>query len=82
MYAHTLDPKTAPGFLIQHGTVDTTVPLGSSREFAETVTKYIGKDKVSFEIFEGATHENERFFEEKNCKHIIEFFDKYLKPKK
>ena len=82
MYAHTLDPKTAPGFLIQHGTVDTTVPLGSSKEFAETVTKYIGKDKVSFEIFEGATHENERFFEEKNCKHIIEFFDKYLKPKK
>ncbi len=82
MYAHTLDPKTAPGFLIQHGTVDTTVPLGSSREFAETVTKYIGKDKVSFEIFEGATHENERFFEEKNCKHIIELFDKYLKPKK
>ena len=82
MYAHTLDPKTAPGFLIQHGTVDTTVSLGSSREFAETVTKYIGKDKVSFEIFEGATHENERFFEEKNCKHIIEFFDKYLKPKK
>ena len=82
MYAHTLDPKTAPGFLIQHGTVDTTVPLGSSREFAETVTKYIGKDKVVFEIFEGATHENARFFEEKNCKHIIEFFDKYLKPKK
>ena len=82
MYAHTLDPKTAPGFLIQHGTVDTTVPLGSSREFAETVTKCIGKDKVSFEIFEGATHENERFFEEKNCKRIIEFFDKYLKPKK
>ncbi len=82
MYAHTLDPKTAPGFLIQHGTVDTTVPLGSSREFAETVTKYIGKDKVVFEIFEGATHENARFFEEKNVKHIIEFFDKYLKPKK
>ena len=82
MYAHTLDPKTAPGFLIQHGTKDTTVPLASSKEFADTVTKYIGKDKVTFEIFEGATHENERFFEEKNCKHIIEFFDKYLKPKK
>ena len=42
----------------------------------------IGKDKVVFEIFEGATHENARFFEEKNVKHIIEFFDKYLKPKK
>ena len=82
MYAHTLDPKTAPGFLIQHGTADNVVPIGSSKEFADTVAKYIGKDKVIFESFDGAAHEDGRFFDEKNSKRVIEFLDKYLKPAK
>ena len=85
MYAHTLDPKTAPAFLIQHGTADNVVPIGSSKEFAETVAKYIGKDKVIFEgagFFDGAAHEDGRFFDEKNSKRVIEFLDKYLKPAK
>ena len=82
MYAHTLDPKTAPAFLIQHGTKDNVVPIGSSKEFAETVAKYIGKDKVIFETFDGAGHEDGRFFDEKNSKRVIEFLDKYLKPAK
>ncbi len=85
MYAHTLDPKTAPGFLIQHGTKDNVVPIGSSKEFAETVAKYIGKDKVIFEgagFFDGCGHEDGRFFDEKNSKRVIEFLDKYLKPAK
>ena len=82
MYAHTLDPKTAPGFLIQHGTRDNVVPIGSSKEFAETVAKYIGDEKAIFESFEGAAHEDGRFFDEKNSKRVIEFLDKYLKPAK
>ena len=85
MYAHTLDPKTAPAFLIQHGTKDNVVPIGSSKEFAETVAKYIGKDKVIYEgagFFDGAGHEDGRFFDEKNSKRVIEFLDKYLKPAK
>jgi acetyl esterase/lipase len=85
MYAHTLDPKTAPGFLIQHGTKDNVVPIGSSKEFAETVAKYIGKDKVIYEgagFFDGCGHEDGRFFDEKNSKRVIEFLDKYLKPAK
>ena len=85
MYAHTLDPKTAPAFLIQHGTKDNVVPIGSSKEFAETVAKYIGKDKVIFEgagFFDGCGHEDGRFFDEKNSKRVIEFLDKYLKPAK
>ena len=85
MYAHTLDPKTAPAFLIQHGTKDNVVPIGSSKEFAETVAKYIGKDKVIYEgagFFDGCGHEDGRFFDEKNSKRVIEFLDKYLKPAK
>ena len=85
MYAHTLDPKTAPAFLIQHGTKDNVVPIGSSKEFAETVAKYIGKDKVIYEgagLFDGCGHEDGRFFDEKNSKRVIEFLDKYLKPAK
>ena len=82
MYAHTLDPKTAPAFLIQHGTADNVVPIGSSKEFRDTVAKYIGDEKAIFESFEGAAHEDGRFFDEKNSKRVIEFLDKYLKPAK
>jgi acetyl esterase/lipase len=82
MYAHTLDPKTAPAFLIQHGTADNVVPIGSSKEFRDTVAKYIGDEKAIFESFEGAAREDGRFFDEKNSKRVIEFLDKYLKPAK
>jgi len=82
MYAHTLDKKTAPAFLIQHGTADNVVPIGSSKEFRDTVAKYVGDDKAIFESFEGAAHEDGRFFDEKNSKRVIEFLDKYLKPAK
>ena len=81
-YIHLLDPKTAPAFLIQHGTQDTLVPIGSSKEFAERLTARLGKDKVTLEILEGAAHEDARFFDEKNSKRIIEFLDNWLKPGK
>jgi len=37
---------------------------------------------VIFESFDGAAHEDGRFFDEKNSKRVIEFLDKYLKPAK
>ncbi|GEM_PF-1150273 len=80
-YAHLLDPKTAPAFLIQHGTQDTLVPIGSSKQFADDLIKVIGKEKVIMETLDGAAHEDGRFFDEKNSKRVIEFLDKYLKVK-
>jgi len=80
-YVPTLDPKTAPAFLIQHGTADTVVPDGASKDFHKALVARIGKEKAIYESFEGAAHEDGRFFDEKNSKRIIEFLDKYLKVK-
>jgi acetyl esterase/lipase len=68
-----------PIFFIQHGSVDKLVPTQQSIEFAEKLTAILGKEKVIFEVLEGANHGGKQFEEPQNLTKIIAFLDKYLK---
>jgi len=71
--------KSSPAFFIQHGTMDTNIPITQSEDFAKALQQVIGKDKVVFEKIEGAGHWGDQFETEENLNKIFDFLDKYLK---
>jgi acetyl esterase/lipase len=68
-----------PVFFIQHGSMDKLVPTQQSIEFAEKLTTVLGKDKITFEVLEGANHGGVQFETAENLKKVMTFLDKYLK---
>lgn len=74
-YIDALDPP----FYIQHGTVDTNIPITQSINFGTKLASAIGASKVTFEKIEGAAHGGSGFTADANVAKIFAFLDKYLK---
>jgi acetyl esterase/lipase len=68
-----------PYFLIQHGSIDQSVPLQQSQIFVARLEQVAGKEKVIFEIKRGLCHADPGFETEDNVDHILDFIDEHLK---
>lgn len=68
-----------PPFFIQHGTMDTNIPVTQSENFANALRKVIGDNNVIFEKLEGAGHGGTEFITVENLDKVFSFLDKYLK---
>jgi acetyl esterase/lipase len=68
-----------PPFLIQNGTADCNVPPAQSKNLAESLSKVIGADKVTYILIDGAGHGGAEFTTDANFKVIVDFLNKYLK---
>jgi acetyl esterase/lipase len=71
--------KQMPPILIQHGRLDTMVPVQQSIIFVEKLEKYVSHDRFEFDILEGAGHGDPLFETEQNMERVFSFLDKYLK---
>jgi acetyl esterase/lipase len=71
--------KHMPPLLIQHGRLDTLVPVQQSIMFVEKLDKYVNPDRFEFDILEGAGHSDPKFITEENLERVFSFLDKYLK---
>jgi len=67
-----------PPILIQHGRLDTLVPVQQSIIFAEKLEKYVSPDRFEFDILEGAGHGDPLFETEENMDRVFSFLDKHL----
>lgn len=74
--------KYMPPILIQHGRLDSMVPVQQSIMFAEKLGKYISNDRYEFDIIEGAGHGDPLFETEENMARVFTFLDKHLKTPK
>jgi acetyl esterase/lipase len=68
----------APPFFLQHGTMDATVPVQMSINFAAKLEQVLGKDRVQLELLEGAEHGDPQFEAPDNVKKVLDFIDKHL----
>ncbi|NJD58134.1 MAG: alpha/beta hydrolase [Anaerolineales bacterium] len=71
--------KHMPPLLIQHGRLDTLVPVQQSIIFAEKLAKYVSHDRYEFDILEGAGHGDPLFDSDENMRRVFSFLDRYLK---
>ncbi len=68
-----------PPLLIQHGRLDTMVPVQQSMIFVEKLEKYVSHDRFEFDIVEGAGHGDPLFETDENMNRVFTFIDKHLK---
>jgi acetyl esterase/lipase len=68
-----------PPLLIQHGNLDTMVPLQQSVMFVEKLEKYVSHDRFEFDIIKGAGHGDPLFETDENMERVFSFLDRYLK---
>ncbi|MRR32046.1 alpha/beta hydrolase, partial [bacterium] len=68
-----------PPILIQHGRLDTMVPVQQSMIFVEKLEKYVSHDRFEFDIIEGAGHGDPLFETDENMNRVFSFLDKHLK---
>jgi acetyl esterase/lipase len=71
--------KNMPPILIQHGRLDTLVPVQQSMMFIEKMEEYVSHDRFEFDILEGAGHGDPLFETEENMERVFSFLDRYLK---
>jgi acetyl esterase/lipase/acylphosphatase len=76
--ANFISPDDPPIF-IQHGKVDTIVPYQQSVDFEAKLVKFLGREKVTLELIEGAGHGGAAFNTAENIDKIFKFLDRYLK---
>ena len=70
--------KHMPPILIQHGRLDTMVPVQQSIMFVEKLEKYVSPDRFEFDIIEGAGHGDPLFETQENMNRVFSFLDKHL----
>ncbi len=68
-----------PPFFIQHGNADKIIPLRQSIDFAVKLENVLGKNKVFFQIIDGANHLDDKFTTPENINKVLDFLDRYLK---
>jgi acetyl esterase/lipase len=68
-----------PPFLIQHGTMDDTVPCLQSVYLADKLDAVLGAEKVTLELLESARHGDPRFGSPENLEKVFAFLDRQLK---
>jgi len=71
--------KNMPPLLIQHGRLDTMVPVQQSIMFVEKLEKYVSHERFEFDIIEGAGHGDPLFETQENMERVFSFLDKHLK---
>jgi acetyl esterase/lipase len=71
--------KQMPPLLIQHGRLDTLVPVQQSIMFVDKLEKFVNPDRFEFDILEGAGHSDPLFITEENLVRVFSFLDKHLK---
>ncbi len=71
--------ENAAPFFIQHGTRDAVVPFQQSINFAEKLSRAIGKKSVRLELLEGAEHADPRFETPENVAKVLDFLADHLK---
>jgi acetyl esterase/lipase len=71
--------ESMPPILIQHGSLDTMVPVQQSIMFTEKLGKYVSSDRFEFDILEGAGHGDPLFETEENMGRVFSFLDRHLK---
>jgi len=65
--------------LIQHGRLDSLVPIQQSMMFVEKLMKYVSHDLFEFDIIEGAGHGDPLFETDENMNKVFAFLEKHLK---
>ncbi len=78
--AHSANPMTyisekTPSFWIEHGTVDSLIPLAQSVNFYSALVQAIGADKVTLTILPGAGHGSDEFLTDKNFDFLVTWLD-------
>lgn len=68
-----------PPILIQHGRMDSMVPVQQSALLAEEIEKRAGRDRVEFDILEHAVHGDPLFESDENMRRVFSFLDRSLK---
>jgi acetyl esterase/lipase len=68
-----------PPILIQHGRLDTLVPVQQSIIFVEKLKSYVSSGRFEFDIIEGAGHGDPLFETNENMNRVFSFLDKHLK---
>ena len=68
-----------PPILIQHGQLDTLVPVQQSIMFVEKLEKYVSPDRFEFDIIEGVGHADPLFETDENMDRVFAFLDRHLK---
>ena len=68
-----------PPLLIQHGRLDTMVPVQQSMIFVDKLEKYVSPERFEFDIIEGAGHGDPLFETDENMQRVFAFLDRYLK---
>lgn len=71
--------ENMPPLLIQHGRLDTLVPVQQSMIFAEKLEQIVNPDRFEFDILEGAGHGDPLFETDENMNRVFSFLDKHLK---
>ena len=71
--------KDMPPILIQHGRRDHLVPFQQSVAFADAIRRFVGADRVEFDILEDADHGDPLFETEENLDRVFSFLDKHLR---
>ncbi len=65
--------------LIQHGTLDSTVPYQQSVEFARAIEERVGGHRYELDLLQGAGHADPAFATPENLSRVFAFVDRYLK---
>jgi acetyl esterase/lipase len=68
----------APPFFLQHGTLDSTVPVQGSIHFAK-VAQALHPEMATLELLEGAGHGDPMFEAPDNVAKVLDFIDRHLK---
>jgi acetyl esterase/lipase len=71
--------ENMPPILIQHGRLDSQVPVQQSIMFVEKLERYVDPDRFEFDIIEGAGHGDPLFETDENMGKVFAFLDKHLK---
>ena len=71
--------ENMPPILIQHGRLDSQVPVQQSIMFVNKLEKYVEPDRFEFDILEGAGHGDPLFETDENMERVFAFLDKHLK---
>jgi acetyl esterase/lipase len=68
-----------PPFFIQHGSADKLIPTQQSVDLQAALAKTLGKEKVTFEVINGAGHGTADFSTDANIRKVFAFLDKVMK---
>lgn len=70
--------ENMPPLLIQHGRLDTLVPVQQSMIFVDKLEQIVSPERFEFDIVEGAGHGDPLFETDENMSRVFSFLDKHL----